>query len=129
MDESTTVWQAVEARKRDERVRHAIETLLRDLGDWVDVVQVNHADVLPAHRITFTTALSDGPAQAVRRAVKAEPELWLHAVPPEIVMVPRATLVSIGLSDAVIDWMERGTQNLLDREAARHTHEAPDDQN
>ena len=60
-------------------------------------------DQMPEHDLVWVTeGVDDGPERVILEAMKATPELWLHALPPEVCIVPRKSLETLGLNEDIV---------------------------
>ena len=73
-------------------VRYAMDRLLYALKEFVRVYPVDEADKLPEHDVRFATGIGKGPETVIVDAIKQNPELWLHALPDDVCIVPKSVL-------------------------------------
>lgn len=111
-------------KERSHRIVPAMNRLLYELRRWTRAVPMNHDDEMPEHDIVFETEFENGPEKAVHDAIKCNPALWEHAIPSEVVMVPRVALEKAGLDRKMIECLANMGANAVANQAARHLYEA-----
>ena len=106
------------------RVMHAMDQLLHKLKKFVRAYPRLSED-LPDHDISFVTGVGEGnaPDAVIADAMKSTPALWLHAVPDNVVIVPRDVLKKFGITSGMIEVMEGAAHNYIESEGARLLHE------
>jgi hypothetical protein len=107
----------------DERNRsryYALKTLLLRLERWVRAWPYAQGQEMPDHRIVFVTETDDGPGKDLDDAIRSTPELWSDALPSDVVVVPRKSLESVGLSRDVIECLASMGGAMVETHAARH---------
>jgi hypothetical protein len=92
--------------QRETRMRAAMDKLLHNLRDWVQVYTRREDDKMLEHDVVWVTGISGegGPGQVVLDAIKQAPELWTHAIPEECCIVPRRMLEERLGTDASTPW-------------------------
>lgn len=83
---------------------------------------------MPEHDLVWVTAqwadIGSDPRQVIVNALKANPELWLHAVPPEVCIVPRKELEAVmKLNPSTIALLAFAAEDIIAKHAAKHSHE------
>lgn len=116
----TTIATATAASQLSSHFSFAMYALLHELKSFVYAYPRLHDDKLPEHEIVWETTVDGGPDQAVLSAILAEPDLWRAALPDSVVVIPRKTLLSVGLSSDVIDALAMMGENEIANAAARH---------
>ena len=48
------------------------------------------------------SGVDDGPERVILEAMQATPELWMHALPPDVCIVPRKSLETLGLNEDIV---------------------------
>ena len=94
---------AIVQQQRSLQLRYAIDRLLDRLKNFVAAYPLLDNDQMPDHAIEWLTTIDGGPGKAVMEALMVSPDLWLDTLPSELVIVPRSTLLRIGVHDEVID--------------------------
>ena len=115
---ATAMMQDQSSRK----LQIALIRLFEGLRHFVRVHPIHRDDKMPEHDVVWVDELSSGPAQSLREAIGANPELWAHALPAECCIVHRETLKKYVGSDAA-EYMAGYGANAVAYQAARLQHE------
>jgi hypothetical protein len=99
---------------------YAIKNLLMRLERWARAWPRMGDYEIPDHRIVFVTEVDDGPGKDVDDAIRSTPELWADALPDDVVIVPRKSLESAGLSRYVIEILSSMGGAIVETHAAKH---------
>jgi hypothetical protein len=119
MAETTTATATMEAQTR-KRHGYAIERLLHRLRRFVRVYPMKVDDVMPEHDLVWVEELSGAsPGKAILDALKANPELWRDALPPEVCIVSRKALEQCGLSADIINHLADMGDHFVGGHAAK----------
>jgi len=118
-----TAAEAALLRDREHRTRAALYSLLSDLKDFVEVVPRCEQERMPEHAIVWMTGINSGPGPAIESAIKSHPELWLHALPEDVCLVPRHALKKMGLSDDVAEYLKADGEARVAAHAASYLYE------
>lgn len=112
---------ATDLRQSDIDVRQyrAVIRLLNRLRRWVRVYPKCEGDHMPEHGVDFFVGIDDGPGNEIAETIRTMPALWLHAVPPDVVMIPRRILAELGVSHVIASACERQALAIIENEAAR----------
>jgi len=103
-------------------------TLLRALRPWIRVHLMRPDDEMPEHDLVWVSGVNgDGPGQAILGAIRANPELWEHAMPEGLCIVPRQTLERLIGADAAESLAMIGSGAVM-RYAAHARYEAEERQ-
>lgn len=79
---------------------------------------------VPELDLVWVTDLDGGPSRAVLDVLKSNPELWLHALPPEVCIMPRQALKALtGVDRDVISGLCDLGENIVAAHAAKHLHD------
>lgn len=123
MTNSITAAEAALLRDREHRMRAALYSLLSDLKDFVEVVPRCEQERMPEHAIVWMTGINSGPGPAIESAIKSHPELWLHALPEDVCIVPRRALKQIGITDDAAEFFKADGAARVAAHAARYLYE------
>lgn len=101
-----TATEALLERQATSRLHAAMSMLLHRLRDHVQVYPMHQDDKMPEHDVVWVDTILpdngvDGPGKTILDALKMHPELWAHAVPSEVCIVPRRELTKLLGNDAV----------------------------
>lgn len=106
------------------RLAAAMDRLLHNLREWVQVYPMREDDKMPAHDVVWVAGISgDGPGATILEAMKTSPELWAHAIPEECCIVPRE-LLQKHLGSDLTEYLARHGANRVQIQAARARYEA-----
>ncbi len=107
-------------QQADNRKRFAMDRLLHELRRFMRAYPMQMNDEMPEHDLVWVDdIMHGGPGKAIVDAIKANPVLWTEALPPEVCIVPRKTLASLGLSQDAVDYYA-GIGMLMVEDAAAH---------
>jgi hypothetical protein len=123
MSETPSTVTAIMASKADSRKRYAFDRLLHRLRRFMHAYPRVMDDKMPDHEIVWLDEIErGGPAQTIRDAIKAHPDLWAEAIPQECCIVHRETLKKYVGADAA-EYMESHGANAVANQAARLLYE------
>lgn len=114
-----------EAQFENER-QAAMGLLLYRLRQYVEVCPLhNDDDTMPEHDVMWVQPFGDkGPADEVMQAIAEHPELWVHALPREVCVVPRRVLErALKIQPEFVEALNGEGMNLVTNHAARARHE------
>jgi hypothetical protein len=106
------------------RIAFAMDRLMQALKRYLRAYPMLEGDKMPEHDVVWFTELDGGPERVILEAIKATPELWLQALPPEVCVVPRDALKSLGLNEDVVALLAEKGAYMVDAHAAKHRHDA-----
>src|SRR4029453_6585265 len=84
------------------RIAFAMDRLMQALKRYMRAYPMLEGDQMPEHDVVWVKELDGGPERLILEAIRATPELWLQALPPEVCIVPRDALKSLGLNEDVV---------------------------
>jgi hypothetical protein len=117
-----TLETATMVRQKDQRLQAAMHALLHRLRRFVRALPMTPDTDLPEHDIVWTTEVDRSPNGTIIEMIKAHPELWVEALPPECCIVHRETLKKYVGADAT-EYMESHGANAVATQAARVLYE------
>lgn len=121
----TTTTTAIMETMNKQSVRIAMARLLHGLRDYMRAHPIQQDDQMPEHDIDWVTGVGHGPETVIANAIKMEPELWAHALPADVVIVPRNALLQVsGLTSDAVDYLAGAGMNMVANKAAMHIYEA-----
>jgi hypothetical protein len=106
------------------RIASAMDRLTNALKRYLRAYPMLEGDKMPEHDLVWVTGSDGGPERVILEALKATPELWLQALPPEVCIVPREALKSLGLDEDVVALLAEKGAYIVDAHAANHRQEA-----
>jgi len=131
----TATETAVMAEERRLAIAAPMNRLLRKLRDFVRAYPLKADDAMPDHTLEWVGDIrGDGPEKTVFEAIKCNPDLWLHALPDDVCIVPKNSLDLLGFSKGLIvaleyqgDWAVRAlaAQRAYDAETVNRDRGTP----
>lgn len=116
-----------EAQSEDEKqAAIAMGLLLYRLRQYVEVRPLHEDDdTMPEHDVMWVQPFGGkGPARDVMQAIAEHPELWAHALPKDVCVVPRRVLErSLKIQPELIEVLNDEGMNIVAGHAARARHE------
>jgi hypothetical protein len=117
------VTNATQKAALESQVRHriagAMDRLMDGLKRYMRAYPMLQDDQMPEHDLVWVTeGVDDGPERVILEAMKATPELWLHALPPEVCIVPRKSLETLGLNEDIVGLLVEQGAYMVDAYAA-----------
>lgn len=109
--------------ERSRKLQIALVRLFEGLRHFIRVHPIRREDQMPEHDIVWVDEIKTGPAQTLLAAIKANPELWRDAVPPECCIVHRETLKKYVGADAA-EYMANHGDAAVAGHASRVLYEA-----
>lgn len=127
MIKATATATALRERQGQQRVKHAIGRLLDRLHTFIRAYPRDDAAEMPLHDVAFVTMTDDGPEAQILDALKSYPELWLTALPDDVCIVSRRTLVEVAnVLPATVDCLADQGIAIVEAKAFRHRMEIED---
>lgn len=103
------------------RLAYALVRLLDSLRPFMRAYPRAEDDHMPEHDLVWVEFLdNENPKKVIADAIKAYPELWLHALPEEVCIVPRKELnraVGLGPGDVILSSIG---ESIVANHAHRH---------
>ena len=113
------------ARQSNAQLRAAMDRLLYKLRRFVGVYPIHESDKMPENDVQWMAEIDADPAGTILEAVKAYPELWVHALPDECCIVPVASLKKLIGEDGA-EALGLAGQQMTITKAMRARHEIED---
>lgn len=115
----TSLKAAQMAAQGANQLRFAMARLLYRLRHSVHVYPLEQDAAMPEHRVAWMDEMNGGPAKTILDAISTRPELWVHALPPEVCIVSRKTLHKSGLDQDAIEALAYEGMGMVEWHAAQ----------
>lgn len=117
--EQTDIETASIAEQRDNATHAAIQRLLHNLRQFMRAYPMRADAEMPEHDLVWVAGIDgSSPDKTIMDAISKRPELWAHALPDDVCIVPREQLEKLTGPDAA-DIIDATGKNLVLRHALR----------